>query len=88
MTTVKTQSTTKGGRNMPTEQLPTEEMILRELKQREKRKTYMNSPKAKEGRKKYMKKRYEQTKAVKVAIEDLKAKDPAAYEKLLKLAQK
>ena len=68
--------------------VPTEEMILRELKAREKRKAYMNTPKAIENRKRYMKKRYEQTKATKQAIEELKAKDPAAYDKLVKLAQK
>ncbi len=65
-----------------TEFVPTEEQILRELKQREKRKTYMNTPKAKENRKKYMKKRYGETKAIKGAIADMKANDPEAYARL------
>jgi len=65
-----------------TEFVPTEEQILRELKQRERRKVYMDSPKAKESRQKYMKKRYAETKAVKAAIADMKANDPDAYARL------
>lgn len=67
--------------------VPTEEAILRELKQREKRKAYMTTPKAKENRKKYMKKRYTETKVIKAAIADMKEKDPAAYERLVARAK-
>lgn len=70
-----------------TEFVPTEEQILRELKQRERRKVYMDSPKAKENRQKYMKKRYAETKAVKAAIADMKEKDPEAYERLIAKAK-
>ena len=67
--------------------LPTEEAILRELKQREKRKEYMTSPKAVENRKKYMKKRYAETKTIKAAIAEMKEKDPAGYAALLERAK-
>ena len=70
-----------------TEFVPTEDQILRELKQREKRKTYMNTPKAVENRKKYMKKRYEETKAIKSAITEMKEKDPEAYARLVARAK-
>jgi hypothetical protein len=63
--------------------VPTEEQILRELRQAEKRKAYMQSPKAKENRKKYAKKRYEELKAVRAAIKELKEKDPAKYNQLM-----
>ena len=74
--------TTKAAPKGEQEFVPTEEQILRELKQREKRKTYMDTPKAKENRKRYMKKRYDETKAIKAAIADMKEKDPAAYARL------
>ena len=67
--------------------VPTEEQILRELKQREKRKEYMTTPKALENRKKYMKKRYVETKAIKSAIADMKEKDPEAYARLMQKAK-
>lgn len=67
--------------------VPTEEQILRELKQREKRKAYMTTPKAKDNRKKYMKKRYEETKVIKSAIADMKEKDPEGYARLVARAQ-
>jgi len=67
--------------------VPTEEAILRELKQREKRKAYMTTPKALANRKKYMKKRYEETKAIKSAIADMKEKDPEGYERLVNRAK-
>ena len=67
--------------------IPSEEAILRELKQREKRKAYMQSPKATANRQKYMKKRYEETKAIKSAITTMKETDPAAYERLVAKAK-
>lgn len=67
--------------------VPSEEQILRELKQREKRKAYMTTPKAVENRKKYMKKRYEETKAIKAAIAEMKEKDPEGYARLVARAQ-
>jgi len=67
--------------------VPSEEQILRELKQREKRKQYMNTPKAQANRAKYMKDRYEKTKAIKGAIASLKESDPVKYDELMKQAQ-
>jgi len=66
----------------PGEGVPSEEAILRELKQREKRKQYMQSDKAKENRKVYMKKKYEQTKQDRAAISNLKETDPTRYAQL------
>lgn len=66
----------------PVPNLPTEEQILRELKQREKRKQYMTSDKSVASRKTYMKKKYEQTKADRAAIAALKDSDPGRYAEL------
>jgi len=62
--------------------MPSEEQILRELKQREKRKQYMSSDKAKANRQIYMKKKYEQTKSDRAAIASLKESDPGKYAEL------
>ena len=72
---------------MPEQYIPDEADILRELKQKEKRKQYMQSPKAKVNRKAYQKKRYAKVKADRDAIEHLKATDPARYAELVKKAQ-
>ena len=67
--------------------IPSEEQILAELKRQEKRKQYMNTPQALEARKKYMKKRYEATKATRNAMAALKASNPAEYARLMGLAK-
>ena len=51
--------------------VPSEEAILRELKQREVRKNYQTSDKAKEQRKAYQQKRYAETKAIRDQIKTL-----------------
>jgi hypothetical protein len=66
---------------------PSEDAILRELKQREVRKQYQTSDKAKDNRKKYQQKRYAQQTATRKAIDDLKAADPAKYEELMAQAK-
>lgn len=72
---------------MVTEFVPTEEQILRELKQREKRKQYMQSDKAKANRKTYMQKRYDETKVTRAAIKELEQSDPEKYARLMAIAQ-
>lgn len=79
-------SPVKGKQTLPEEFVPTEEQILRELKQKEKRKQYMQSDKAKENRQTYMKKRYEETKALRAAIDDMKTTDPEKYAALQRKA--
>ena len=77
-------TTQKGAKGTvtPVNTMPTEEQILRELKQREKRKQYMSSDKAKANRQTYMKKKYEQTKSDRAAIASLKESDPGKYAEL------
>ena len=72
----------KGTTKVETPNLPTEEQILRELKQREKRKQYMTSDKAVANRKTYMKKKYEQTKSDRAAVTALKDSDPEMYARI------
>lgn len=67
--------------------VPTEEQILKELKQREKRKQYMNTDKAKASRKAYMQKKYQERKAANAAIANLKESNPAEYERLMAKVQ-
>lgn len=69
--------------NQEQEFIPTEEAILKELRQREKRKEYMTSDKAKANRQKYMKKRYVETKATRDAIKKLQETDPEKYAELM-----
>ena len=51
--------------------VPSEDAILRELKQREVRKQYQTSDKAKAQRKAYQQKRYAETKAIRDAIKTM-----------------
>lgn len=67
--------------------VPSEDAILRELRQREVRKAYQTSDKAKAQRKAYQQKRYAETKATRAAIDDLKKTDPARYEALIEKAK-
>ncbi len=62
--------------------VPSEDAILRELRQREVRKNYQTSDKAKAQRKAYQQKRYAETKATRAKIDELKKADPAKYAEL------
>ena len=67
--------------------VPSEDAILRELRQREVRKQYQTSDKAKAQRKAYQQKRYAETKATRAAIENLKETDPDKYNELMAKAK-
>jgi len=69
-----------------TQFVPTEEQILKELKQKEQRKTYMKSPKAAANRKTYQQKRQEERKVLTAAIKDMEKNEPEKYAALMKKA--
>ena len=63
--------------------VPTEEQILKELKQKEMRKKYMTSDKAKVNRKAYQLKRQAERKVLTAAIAKIKAEDPGKYAEMM-----
>lgn len=77
----------KGKGKATQEFVPDENAILRELRQREVRKNYQTSDKAKDQRKTYQKKRYAQQKATRGAIDELKKTDPKKYDELMAKAK-
>jgi hypothetical protein len=78
----KTAQATESKKGATQEFVPSEDAILRELRQREVRKNYQTSDKAKAQRKAYQQKRYAETKATRDQIERLKEADPEKYAEL------
>ena len=68
------------GAKQPEAFVPSEDAILREMKQREVRKQYQTSDKAKAQRKTYQQKRYNETKATRAQIELLKKQNPQRFQ--------
>ncbi len=66
--------------------VPTEEQILKELKQKEMRKKYMTSDKAKANRKTYQQRRQAERKVLTATIAKMKEEEPAKYAQLMKQA--
>jgi hypothetical protein len=67
--------------------VPDEQAILKELKQREVRKAYMTTDKAKANRKTYQQKRYLTQAATRDAIKNLKDTDPVKYNEMMAKVQ-
>ncbi len=70
-------------RQAPEAFVPTEEQILKELKQKEMRKKYMTSDKAKVNRKAYQQKRQAERKVLTATIAKMKEDEPAKYAELM-----
>ena len=66
--------------------VPTEEQILKELKQKEMRKKYMLSDKAKANRKSYQLQRQAERKVLTATIAKMKEEDPEKYAELMSKA--
>lgn len=76
-----------GKKTQPKEEfVPSEEQILKELKQKEQRKTYMASDKATTKRKAYQLKKQVERKAINARIKELQETNPAKYAELMKRA--
>ena len=74
---------TTGRRGATEEFVPTEEQILKELKQKEMRKKYMTSDKAKVNRKAYQQKRQAERKVLTATIAKMKAEEPEKYAEMM-----